>query len=160
MTLSESDRITITRYPPLPSSCAICNFSADGSRGFLDFQVSLDYYGAVVICEECVAPVAQLFGYVSQERYEASENSLMRVGIELERLQAENGKLNLVVDSLLAVRPDAFGNNSGSDEVSIEVTSEDPGQPELPIGESGRSNSETSKPATERRSKNVSQLSL
>jgi hypothetical protein len=84
----------------------------------------------------------------------------MRVGIELERLQAENGKLNLVVDSLLAVRPDAFGNNSGSDEVSIEVTSEDPGQPELPIGESGRSNSETSKPATERRSKNVSQLSL
>jgi len=160
MALSESDRITITKYPPLPSSCAICLFSADGQRGFLDFQMSLDYYGAVVICEECVAPVAQLFGYVPESELEEIGIDLAATKLDLERTRERHAELERTLDSLFAFRPSLIGNDSVADEKPVESATEDPGQPELPIRASGEDDSATSEPTSKRRPKNVSQFSL
>ena len=126
----------------------------------MDFQMSLDYYGAVVICEECVAPVAQLFGYVPESELEEIGIDLAATKLDLERTRDRHAELERTLDSLFAFRPNLIGNDSAADEKSTEVATDDPGQPTLPIGESGEGNSAVTKPATERRSKNVSQLSL
>lgn len=156
MPLSESDKVTITQYPPLPSKCCICHRGSNGSIRFLDFQMSLDVYGAVTICEECVAPVAQLFGYIRGDSFEASEESLMRVQMELERVQADNERLNSVMDSLLSLRPALSSNNSSSDAFAVEVIAEDPGQLELPISSEGTDDREADESSAKRRPKNVS----
>lgn len=101
-----SDKITITQYPPLPSLCCICNFSADGKRRFLDFQMSVDIYGAVAICEECIAPVAKLFGFVSIDRLETSEAHLEAALQNVEGFRRQNERLNVTLDSIFSIRPD------------------------------------------------------
>ena len=156
MPLTESDKVTITQYPPLPSKCCICHRGSNGSIRFLDFQMSLDIYGAVTICEECVAPVAQLFGYVRGDSLEASEESLMRVQMELESVQAENDRLNSVMDSLLSLRPALSSDSPSSDAFAVEVITEDFGQLELPIGAEGSDDREVAEPAPKRGPKNVS----
>lgn len=107
-----SDKITITQYPPLPSLCCICNFSADGKRRFLDFQMSVDIYGAVAICEECIAPVAKLFGYVKADKLELSEITLEAALQNVEGFRRENEHLNITLDSIFNLRPDLADRNT------------------------------------------------
>lgn len=126
----------------------------------MDFQMSLDIYGAVVICEECVAPVAQLFGYVPESELEEIGIDLAATKLDLERTRDRYAELERTLDSLFAFRPSLVSDDSATDEKSTESASEDPGQPELPIGESGEGDSAVTESTTKRRSKNVSQLSL
>src|SRR3982751_1832507 len=114
--MGPSDKVTITLQPPLPSLCCICNFSADGKRRFLDFQMSVDIYGAVVICEECIAPVATLFGFVPIDRLETSETYLLASQISLEGYKKQNEQLNTTLDSIFSLRPD-FASSDTRDEL-------------------------------------------
>lgn len=164
--LSELDLITTTLYPPLPSMCCICNFSADGKRKFLDFQKSLDVYGAVCICEACMWPVAQILNLVPREELETVENRanevtdiLAVVRIEKRELQVQYERLQAAVDTIISVRPDLDSGNSGNDDLA----SSDSNESDEPAktGFSGKRDNDSKfvKPATERGSEDVPQSS-
>lgn len=137
-TLTESDKTTKTFYPPLPSQCCICFFKSDGTREFLDFQMSLDFYGAVLICSECVAPVAQLFGYTKNEKIEANAEVISDLRDTIEKLENDNAELSGTLDSLFSLRPDLEPGRVSSDENASEVAESDHLQLELPIDDDAK----------------------
>lgn len=144
--LTESDKVTKTKYPPLPSKCCICNFSADGTREFLDFQVSLDIYGAVCICDACVAPVAELFGYVHHSLVTEVVESAEAAILLIEQQEVQIHGLQAALDSILVVRPDLNSGNPGNDDLASENSDEDDGQSTLGFEESGEDDSGTLEP--------------
>lgn len=133
MSLTQSDKTTLTKYPPLPSKCVICLRDSNGELDFIDFQMSVDIYGAVVICAECFYPVAELLGFVHEKDLEAINEQVAHL-IEINReLNENNGKLNATLDSLVSLRPDLVSSNLSTDEGSGEDDGDDDFQLELPV---------------------------
>jgi len=54
----------------LPAKCAVCG---SVERDVVDFSMSVEDYGAVLLCISCVAAAAQLIKYVSSENVEKVE---------------------------------------------------------------------------------------
>lgn len=120
--LSTSDRIQVTKYPPLPHTCIVCNFSADGKREFLDWGVNLDYYGAVVVCSECATSVGLAADMVPVSRLNEAVTKLISQENKTAELIKENGELRATIDSLVGVRPDL--SDRISDESAVDETDE------------------------------------
>lgn len=160
MPLTTSDKITLTKYPPLPSKCASCFRGSDGTLEFVDFQISFDYEGAVVICTECWATAAELIKYVSVDEIAPLMMEIDHLRGELEKVSNERDSVQHAMDSLLAVRPNLVSNDHTSDDSASEATEKDDRQPELPIGESGVNDPKPSEPPAKRRSENISQPSI
>ncbi|HEY9658388.1 MAG TPA: hypothetical protein V6C65_08045 [Allocoleopsis sp.] len=114
--METSDKAVLTKYPALPSTCVICLRSSNGELDFVDFQMSLDIYGSVNICIDCVASVAKgLLNYVSAEEVE-DLNAQIRNLVDMNRELAENNeRLNTTMDSLLDLRPDIVERRLPSD---------------------------------------------
>jgi hypothetical protein len=101
-----SGRVKLVTEPALPATCAICVRSADGTIKFVDFNVSLDYYGAVVICEDCIKECMGLFDYIPKERLEIAKNLGHETLEQLEVAHNELDRYRSVIDTLGIVRPD------------------------------------------------------
>lgn len=155
MTLTTSDKITLTKYPALPSHCAICLHGSDGKLDFVDFQLSFDYEGVVVICVPCWESAASLLGFVSKETWEQAADQLRVLHNRVEELQEENAKLQLALDSIFAVRPhlspDYSIPDAGADE---DFEGPDHGS-EVNDKDSGNYNRKSSEPTSKRRSKDI-----
>lgn len=105
MTLTPTDKTVLTKYPLAPSKCVICLRGSNGELNFIDFQMSLDIYGSVNLCVDCVATVAQLIGFVEKNFLTEVEDQLRNM-IETNReLYKENAELNATLDNLLNLRP-------------------------------------------------------
>lgn len=59
-----SSKFYVTTTPALPARCVCCGNDAKGDLNFVDTTASVDYYGAIVICANCVAEIASLLGLV------------------------------------------------------------------------------------------------
>lgn len=118
---SDADKVQLTKYPPLPSRCAICLFPSDGKREFIDFQLSFDYEGAVVICTECWLPVAERLGYAPQRILDDAARETQMALDMVERLQVENGQLRESLDTMSRFSIAPVSGNSGSDSFTIEL---------------------------------------
>lgn len=116
MSLTESDKIVLTKYPIAPSKCVVCLRSSDGVLNFIDFQMSLDIYGSVNICVDCIRSVASLINLVDSVAIEQADEQIRSL-VELNReLTENNAKLNATIDSLLNVRPNLGRSNLPADE--------------------------------------------
>lgn len=104
--LTESDKVVLTKYPIAPSKCVVCLRSSNGELNFIDFQMSLDIYGSVNICVECVASVAKdLLGLVSDEELEDAKEQIRNL-VDINReLTDNNERLNATMDTLVGLRP-------------------------------------------------------
>jgi len=97
VTFKPSGRFQLVDSPASPGKCAVCGYSASGEnepsnrRQYLDFGMELDFYGAVVICTECLTEVAVGMGYIVPEEAD-------RLTAESERVKAENAKLGAAVE--------------------------------------------------------------
>jgi hypothetical protein len=107
MPLTESDKVVLTKYPIAPSKCVVCLRSSNGELNFIDFQMSLDIYGSVNICTDCMATVAKgLLGFVEPKDIDALSGQVTNL-VEMNReLKTENDKLRSTLDSLFDLRPD------------------------------------------------------
>lgn len=107
MSLTESDKVVLTKYPIAPSKCVVCLRSSNGELNFIDFQMSLDIYGSVNICTDCMATVAKgLMGFVEPKDIDALSSQVTNL-VEMNReLKTENDKLRSTLDSLFDLRPD------------------------------------------------------
>jgi hypothetical protein len=78
-----------------PGTCVACGFS--GSDEFVDFDVSLEWYGAVYLCKSCVREAGSVFDLIS-----AADEAILRGQIEqqvvligeLQQALADKDKLN------------------------------------------------------------------
>jgi hypothetical protein len=133
MSLTESDKVVLTKYPIAPSKCVVCLRSSNGELNFIDFQMSLDIYGSVNICVDCLAPVAQLLGFVNGKLLEEANQQIANL-VEMNReLTENNARLNTTMDSILALRPNVVDRDLPSDEESDSVTTTDSFQLDLGI---------------------------
>lgn len=101
-----SDRVAFTTDPALPATCVICQRSSNGQIQFADFNMSLDYYGAIVICEDCVRETVSLVDYVSMERHRRVLAKLLDTKQELLETKNQLEKYENVVVSLAVARPE------------------------------------------------------
>ena len=107
MPLTESDKVTLVKIPPLPSRCCICNFSADGERDFVDFQMSLDIYGAVSICVPCMQSSAELLSLVPVADLDQAQAEVLALNGYVESLKNEVRRLDSALTAVLDVRPNS-----------------------------------------------------
>lgn len=99
-------KVAKTTNPALPATCVMCNKSANGVTEFADFNASLDYYGAIVFCEDCIRECLMLFDCVPQERHDRVLRVLAETRTKLEETLAKLKKYEDVVVNLDVVRPD------------------------------------------------------
>lgn len=109
-----TSKITLTKDPMAPACCAVCNKSSNGSTRFADFQRDLDYYGVVLICEDCSRELVVLLDFVPREQLEtfvAANEKLVNENIEL---REENARVRAALDAIFRVRPDLDDSSSKS----------------------------------------------
>jgi hypothetical protein len=99
-------RVALITEPALPAECVICKRSANGKVQFVDFNASLDYYGAIVICEDCIKETLRLMGFSDRGVNERLIESLGRQQKINTELLAKLDKYESVVVNLQEVRPD------------------------------------------------------
>lgn len=118
-----SDKIQITVNPPLPTTCSVCKRPADGIVRFFDFNENIDYYGAVLICEDDVKTMITLLDYVKVAERDAILQELEITQGELSVVRQENDRLRNAFDAIVSVRPDLDGvlASDSSDELDSEL---------------------------------------
>ena len=90
-------KFQLTKAPAQPQSCAACGVSAKGYNEFVDFNLSLDFYGAVIFCTDCAKEIAATVGFVDPDTIETFEDVLDDARAANERQAAELELLKNVV---------------------------------------------------------------
>jgi hypothetical protein len=102
----------------LPAKCVICAKPVDGSRLFIDFGFDIDFYGQVLFCVDCLAPVAQACGYVPYEQFRTLAETLA-ISLDREKeLQAKYDHANDLLIGILGYQP-TFAVSVDSDNDSL-----------------------------------------
>lgn len=135
-----SGRIHIVTEPALPATCVVCRRSANGAVKFIDFNFSLDYYGAVVLCEDCIKESLSLLDYTPNINFTNKVEELVAAQEELRQVKNERDKYKSVVDSLRIVgvignfdgdeskdTDEATGESESADGPSLETESDSDG---------------------------------
>jgi hypothetical protein len=118
MSLTESDKVVLTKYPIAPSQCVVCLRSSNGTLNFIDFQMSLDIYGSVNICVDCLVSVAPLLGLVDATAINEANEQIRNLVETNRELYENNARLNATIDSLLNIRPNLVERDLPVDEES------------------------------------------
>lgn len=107
-----ADRFQIIDHPALPGKCVSCGYaggddglSAGYRRRFVDWNFSLDYYGAVVLCMTCVTEMSKLAGYIPPDAYKQMQEESVAALVSNQELRRANSELRDVVHTLSS--PDA-----------------------------------------------------
>lgn len=115
-----SGKFILTRTPALPAKCAGCGNDAKGDKEFVDMNLSLDWYGAVVFCIDCASEISNLIGFVSA-------NVIIEMDDDLHRALANNVEIGRKLEALESVvSAYRFGGTVIDDQLSLDlVTGED-----------------------------------
>lgn len=109
-----------------PGICVVCG---SATKPVIDFRANVNFYGAILMCVECIAEASALAGMVRRQHLEAAQERLSQ-SFEDELNQRELKAITHEQYELLAL---AFGsifsgdvpaNHSGDDLVLGETTSE------------------------------------
>jgi hypothetical protein len=113
--MGPSDKLQFIDNPPLPSKCVVCSNDWMPHKRFIDFGASVDYYGAILICEDCAINLVDLLGFEDKtvaiaykEKYENREKVLAMQRKKIEDLEHVVRTLNIR----------RYGNPESADSVS------------------------------------------
>lgn len=131
MTAAAQGRVQVIDVPiALPGKCVICGYVGGDGRKFVDFNWQMDWYGAIIFCENCMTEVMETINYVHEDKYN-------KLALEHKELTEKLLSLEKVNQELKNVLRDAFGIDSDkldsypSDSVvlsdSDEITEAEPG---------------------------------
>lgn len=90
----------------LPGSCLLCGGAS--KQRYMDFRISLEFYGALYICDECFFAGAQLFGFMTPDQVSELKREVEEAREKLLDLEIKNSSLNQAVQSMATAN---FGNN-------------------------------------------------
>jgi hypothetical protein len=107
-------RVQLTLNPAGPSKCLICNRDANGETSFIDFDYSLDYYGAVNICEGCIQ---ECLDVVNHEKVANLKLEITSKEDELRQTNEQLERYRVIMDGISLIRSDLDpANLASSDE--------------------------------------------
>jgi hypothetical protein len=129
-----------------PHRCAVCGFAgglqSNGEkdrRVFIDFNFTIDYYGQVVFCSDCIVVIANAIGYLSAQQAEQLREHIAFQTDQLISLKDENVHLRNAIASLTNSSHDAMVRESlasiPNDEPGPVDPDEDPKPDEFTIDE-------------------------
>jgi hypothetical protein len=101
----------------LPNKCAVCGYSNSGSsadRQYVDFGLSIDWYGAVYFCTACMTNIAEVLGYITPEKAEELYGRVNSANLTITELEAGLANYRQFEQLVLAFRP--------SDSPTVDVT--------------------------------------
>ena len=84
--------------PALPGCCYFCHSS--NREGYVDTKQSIDFYGAVYICDACIMEMAHLFGMLSSDTRDIYEAKLRTLEEENFDLKVKITGLEQAIDGL------------------------------------------------------------
>lgn len=115
-------KIRFVNEPALPAKCVCCGNHWKGQpEQMIDFQVSLDEYGALLFCESCGLELAKLLAVPSIEQ---RNEQIRNLTVTNQELQAENVRLNAALNSLFSVRPDLRSDSDSASAADSEDSDE------------------------------------
>lgn len=123
-------RFVKTKETALPHTCIACGRSADGKTDFIDFGVSIDYLGAVLLCSYCSKQIARTMGYIHPGERDLSVADKKVAEKELAEARKKIDELTSALATLRYVDTLGIGNTSSDegpskDEGSGDSVSED-----------------------------------
>lgn len=108
-----------------PGNCGICGYSSNDRR-YLDPRLDFEFYGTLIFCDQCVASMARLFGWLTPElakelevRVESAETHLVQMRAAVAAME----DLRVALGSFDS--GDASGSGSGSSESIVAVPTAD-----------------------------------
>jgi len=81
-----------------PGCCFLCGSGM--KPPYVDFGTSIDYYGAVVLCHECMEAAGALIGMLTADKYLDSFRDMANLQDQVESLQYENSALRHAIEEL------------------------------------------------------------
>lgn len=115
----------LNRPQALPGHCFKCRSS--DREFFIDLMISEEFYGAVIICSECLLEMANLAGYISPDQAASMAEKYAAMGIENIELRGKLEGVEEVVATIHRVFPQHNSNGNTANDIS--------GQTSLPVGE-------------------------
>lgn len=141
-------KIRKTTDPVFGAKCAVHGGSADGVTNFYDLGSFKEFWGAVVLCENCAKELLLVMDYVPVAEVENRNEQIKNLHERVQEVEAENGQLRSALNAFDSVR-----SILGTPNVAAQSGSEDAeGIVEFPE----ESEPGTSKSGSSRRSKVVS----
>jgi hypothetical protein len=96
----------------------MCRRSADGGVKFIDFQFDIDYYGAVVFCEDCIKECMGLLDMVPKVQVLEAKAYLATAEEELEVVRNELDKYKFAIAGLRAIGVTGLVDDNESEELA------------------------------------------
>lgn len=74
----------------LPHKCASCGCSTNhDGRKYLDFGISIDFYGVLYICSQCIVPLMNSHGWLSPDQSQELKEANAKLQLEALELRGK-----------------------------------------------------------------------
>lgn len=70
-----------------PGLCGVCGY-ASNDRRYLDPRLDFEFYGTLIFCEECIASMAAMFGWLTPELVKELEHRVENAETQLVQTRA------------------------------------------------------------------------
>ena len=105
----------------LPGACYFCG-SGDKSP-YIDWGVSIEFYGALYTCHQCTESVAMLLGMLSERAAEALKEQNDRLITANHRLEVKNEALREAIENLVVANEPVVSSNDQSSNSVVDSVS-------------------------------------
>ena len=101
-----AQRFQITYVPALPGKCACCGYAEQNSdRGYVDWGVQVDGYGAVVLCTTCLTEAGNRLGWLDEQQSNQLKTNLIAANDKVVELTNESNSLRTALRHYLDGSP-------------------------------------------------------
>lgn len=112
-----------------PGQCGICG-TGQAKEGFADTQLDFEYWGRLILCRNCTAQIAAVFGFIAPADYEEMLGELDLTKLNLNEALGKVKELESIVDSFNSYW--ARSRNYTTGLVTDDEAFEEPKSPEQP----------------------------
>src|SRR3954462_2539350 len=85
-----TDRWKVVEHPSaLPGECFLCRGVSAGRDWFVDLGLDFEFHGRVYLCNECLAEICEIIGYLVPAHAQELKSQLAALQNENYRLQAD-----------------------------------------------------------------------
>lgn len=101
-------RWTVVQFPAaLPGDCLLCHGSPDNRDWFVDVGFSMDWYGAVYLCCDCIIEITNIVGFLTPDQatqIKTERDSLVQENFDLLRKLAELVEVDRIINGVVESR--------------------------------------------------------
>lgn len=99
--LTESTKFQVVPAPiQVPGTCSSCGSSSNEDRDYVDFGLTLDFYGVVYFCTFCFNECANALGYISPEQARILEDQREYYALQVTNFYIKDKALNDAINLL------------------------------------------------------------